>query len=565
MSDAERSQGQGQSKIAKPIESSPADKTISHPPTGVDGAPRRVSDAEAALSPARDGEPPYTVLSRPEKAFVLLMVTLSGLVSPLSSLTYFPALNSLSRDLGVSVGLINLTVTSYMVFQGLAPTFFGDFGDVAGRRPAFIIAMSIYVGANIGLALQGSYAALLVVRCLQSTGSSGTLALTYAVVADVSPRSDRGRYMAYVNVGVNGGIAVGPMVGGVLSQYLGWRAIFWALAVFVGAWLIPYVLLVPETCRNVVGNGSIPPPRAWNVTVVDYVRRRRRGSPDTGPGQQAEKDEAATPKQKTPYPNPLRSLALVLEKDTVLILFYNALLYVAFVDVNTTLSTQFAEIYGFNDLQVGLCYLGFGAGCLISSLVQGSVIDWNYRRIARQLGLPMDSSSRRRVNGNGNGNGNLDGTVTNGGDGGDVDDPYPLELARLQPAVPILATAIIVIAGYGWSLQRRVHVAVPLALQFLIGFCINGFFTVLGVLLLDQHPDAPAKATAANNLVRCSFGALGTAVVDVMIRRLGAGWCFTVLAALPAVTSPLLRLLVRRGPRWRHERRVRRQRRESER
>lgn len=58
---------------------------------------------------------------------------------------YFPALNPIAMDLGVSVSLINLTLTTYMIFQGIAPTLFGDFGDMAGRRPAFILAVLIYI------------------------------------------------------------------------------------------------------------------------------------------------------------------------------------------------------------------------------------------------------------------------------------------------------------------------------------------------------------------------------------------------------------------------------------
>lgn len=58
---------------------------------------------------------------------------------------YFPALNPIAKDMGVDISLINLTLTTYMILQGLAPTIFGDFGDMAGRRPAFILAISIYI------------------------------------------------------------------------------------------------------------------------------------------------------------------------------------------------------------------------------------------------------------------------------------------------------------------------------------------------------------------------------------------------------------------------------------
>ena len=123
------------------------------------------------------------------------MAAMGGFFSPLSANIYFPALNALARDLKVSNQLINLTLTSYMIFQGFAPTIFGDLGDMTGRRPAYVIGFVIYVGANIGLALQNQYAALFVLRCLQSTGSSGTVALGNGVVGDVASSGERGRYM----------------------------------------------------------------------------------------------------------------------------------------------------------------------------------------------------------------------------------------------------------------------------------------------------------------------------------------------------------------------------------
>jgi MFS family permease len=92
----------------------------------------------------------------------------------------------------------------------LAPAFIGDLSDVSGRRPAYIVCFVIYIGANIGLALQSSYTALLVLRCLQSSGSSGTIAIAYAVVADVSTYADRGVFSGFALVGA----MLGPTVSG---------------------------------------------------------------------------------------------------------------------------------------------------------------------------------------------------------------------------------------------------------------------------------------------------------------------------------------------------------------
>lgn len=68
----------------------------------------------------------------------------------------------------------------------------------SGRRPAYTIGFIIYIGANIGLALQSSYAALFILRCLQATGSSATIALGNGVVADIATSAERGTWMGYV-------------------------------------------------------------------------------------------------------------------------------------------------------------------------------------------------------------------------------------------------------------------------------------------------------------------------------------------------------------------------------
>lgn len=137
--------------------------------------------------------PPYFVFTTRQKQYIIVMTAWGSLFSPLSSNIYFPALNTLPKDLKVSSGVIYLTVTSYMIFQGLAPTIFGDLSDTLGRRSAYILSFIIYLGANVGLALQKNYVALFILRCVQSTGSSGTVALGNGVVGDIATSVERGK------------------------------------------------------------------------------------------------------------------------------------------------------------------------------------------------------------------------------------------------------------------------------------------------------------------------------------------------------------------------------------
>lgn len=134
---------------------------------------------------------------------------------------YYPALVPLSRDLNVSISLINLTVTSYMIFQAIIPSMYGDLGDTAGRRPALFLSFTIYLFANIGLALQRSYPALLVLRMIQACGNSGTIALGFAVVADLVTSSERGKYMGIIYCGINVGPTLGKSVDLLLRSWKG--------------------------------------------------------------------------------------------------------------------------------------------------------------------------------------------------------------------------------------------------------------------------------------------------------------------------------------------------------
>ena len=461
----------------------------------------------------------------------------AAFISPTSANIYFPALNPLAADLHVSNTLINLTLTSYMIFQGLAPTITGDLADMAGRRPAYIIAFIIYLGANIGLALQDSYPALFILRCVQSTGSSGAIALGMGVVADVSTSAERGKYMGIVGAGTMMGPAISPVIGGLLAQFLGWRSIFWFLVIFVAGWLIPFALTVPETGRNVVGNGSVPP-QGWNMTIFDYLRSRKENS--TPPLSRtlslehrrlAQADLAR--KRQLRWPNPLRTIQVIMEKDVAVVLIYNALIYTAFYDVVASIPALYADIYHFNDLQIGLCYIPFGAGCCLSSFANGLLLDRNYGRVARSIGFAVD---RKR---------------------GDDMRHFPIERARIEIIWPLLSVGLASLLCYGWVLERSANLAAPLVLTFVIGFCVNGSFNILGTLLVDLYPQSPSTATAANNLVRCFLGAGGTGVILVMVERMGRGWCFMFIGLVCVAASPLLWLEVKCGPRWREERRVR--------
>lgn len=130
---------------------------------------KAVEDQETAVSREK-----YSVFTRAEKWCIVALVAFAASFSTLSSFIYYPALHQLAETLSVSVDEINLTVTSYMAVATIAPTLVGDAADVLGRRPVYMATLSLYVVANVAIALSKSYAALVGLRVLQALAISGT-------------------------------------------------------------------------------------------------------------------------------------------------------------------------------------------------------------------------------------------------------------------------------------------------------------------------------------------------------------------------------------------------------
>lgn len=397
--------------------------------------------------------------------------------------------------------------------------------DTSGRRLSFIVCYIIYIVANIGLALQTNYIALLILRMVQAVGCSAAIALAFAIVSDISTSAERGKYMGYAGAGILCGPAFGPTIGGILAQYLGWRSIFWFLAIFSGILLVVFAFLFPETCRNVVGNGSIPA-RGINQSVISWYQQHKLAKQSALAADDHEAAVVRSAKTKISL-NPLATFRILCEKESCIILLYNGFFFTGMMVTTTSIPDLFKEAYNLNELNVGLCYIANGIGSLISSLTMGHVVDWNFRRHAARLNMPISKGKQQ--------------DLTN----------FPIERVKLEIVLPGHVIGILGLIMFGWTVKFQTHLAGPEIALFITGFGISTAFNITNGLLVDLHRDKPAAATAAINFVRCLMSAGGSAAIIPMCRAMNPGWAFTFIGLVYVLLIAAVVWIMNNGMRWR--------------
>lgn len=146
----------------------------------------------------------------------------------------------------------------------------------------------------------------------------------------------------------------------------------------------------------------------------------------------------------------------------------------------------------------------------------------------------------------------------------DLPDDFPIESARLFHLPWITVLFVLATAMYGFTVLQPSQVsitakpgwiAVPLLLQFLIAATSNAVFAINTTLVADLCPGKGASATAVNNLIRCSMGALGVALGDLMLRSFGPAATFLGLGVVTVGMSVLLYIELLYGMEWRRARR----------
>jgi len=179
----------------------------------------------------------------------LVIVVLAALLAlqPVTTDLYLPALPVLTRSLGAGVATAQLTLSALLLAFGCSQLLWGPVSDRFGRRPVLLAGLSLYVVASVASVLAPSMTLLIAMRTVQGAALGAAVMCARAIVRDLYTPVAGARAMSKGLSGLGVVACVSAPIGGLLTEWLGWRWALLALAVYGAAVLALIALRLPET------------------------------------------------------------------------------------------------------------------------------------------------------------------------------------------------------------------------------------------------------------------------------------------------------------------------------
>lgn len=473
----------------------------------------------------------FTVFEKHDRLLLMFILSMIGFWSTVLSPIYFPAIPIVAKAFHISTALLNISVVTYLLFQGLAPAVSCSLADHFGLRPVLVCSLLGYTAVCIAISQTNVYWLMLVLRCLQLALIAPVIAIASGVSGDVCTKENRGGFIGTVGGFQLIGSGFGAVIGSALiSGFHSWRSIFIYLAIGGGVTFFVAFIILPETSRQLVGNGLIDPKAFQHRLLLLYMPHfNKKLTNDV---------ETIEPRKDFDL---FATLRILLHWDMIIALMPCGMIFASWTCMLASISTVLEKPpFSYGVMHVGFVYMPQGIMTLLGSLVAGRVLNWYYALRKKQYeDAGKDQREREQSEKEQRGEDLSEEHILNSEEPLDR-PPFDFTRARLDVCIIPIGVFIIGLIMFGWCLQYQLNIATVYISSIMVATSLTVVISAVTTLVVDMNPTQGHSLSSCVNLVRCWLGAIFIGVLDKMILKMKLGGSFTFLAAATAVLSVVM-------------------------
>ncbi|KAH6647850.1 major facilitator superfamily domain-containing protein [Truncatella angustata] len=431
------------------------------------------------------------------KYIQVLLVFFIGLILPMASSMFAPAIDDIAETYQVDKQLVLGGQAVFVSMLGIGPLFFAPMSETFGRRKVYLINISLFCLSQIPLALAPNIETWLAFRLLSGLFSSVGVANGGGTISDLFKASERATVSGFYFLAPLLAPTLGPFFASLILMALEWQWIFWVLFILSASLFIVCFLALFETQSNVV--------------LQQRKARLEKQNPSKKFKLEGMSDQSLF--QKVAQNSTTATKILFYQPIVMIISVYQALVFSSVYSLYSNYTTIWSEEpYNFDTIQVGLAYLGPAVGFLATAFIVVPLMDPIYKKM------------QYRYN-------SVEGKPE-----------YRLPLSNIGAVcLPVS------LFWFGWAIEKELYWTIPLAATLFFGASQISIFNSFQNYYIDAFESKAASALAAGAFLRSLVGGIVPLFVPRMFESLGYGLGFSVFGIIGIILMPAPLLFMRYG------------------
>ncbi|KAK7227378.1 hypothetical protein V2G26_015381 [Clonostachys chloroleuca] len=416
--------------------------------------------------------------SKAYKWYITMVVALTCFVVAFASSVITADVAGVAKEFGASEELTLASISLFVVGFGVGPMVFAPLSEVYGRRIIYGSTLLVAVVFIIPSAVAKNIETILVCRAIDGIAFSAPMTLVGGTLADLWRNEERGVPMAAFSAAPFIGPAIGPLIGGYLSDAAGWRWLYWIQLIFSGIIWVLITFTVPET---------------YAPTIL--AARAKKLRTETGDNRHVTAEDIdARPMQERLAVFMIRPFQLLFgELIVFLISLYMSVLYGLLYMFFVAFPIIYQKGKGYSAGKTGLMFIPVAVGVILSAVCSPLINKHYLKLVAKHNGHP----------------------------------PAEVRLIPMMLSCWFIPIGLFIFA---WTAYPELSWAGPAMGGFPIGFGFIFLYNSANNYLVDSYQHQAASALAAKTFIRSFWGAAVVLFTEQMYDRLNDRWASTLLA-----------------------------------